>query len=371
MQLSLKNGSTSPAASGWVVGSNRGMALLITLTVIALLIVVSLELNRRARNTVFTAAAARDRFALSQMLISGMHAAMAMLVEDRRQTVVDSIQEEWADPDKVTAVLQNLTFDEGQLAVRIGDERSRIQVNALVDFPEGRNFDVYQPDLLRRFLRAALLAQEPSEDTDPVNTIVNSLKDWLDSGDDDAITGLTGAESDYYQDLDPSYSTRNGPLPHIAELLQVKGVTPQLYYGSEEVSGIADFLTVHGMTAGTGNGATYDGRININTAEPAVLVALLAEADADLATAIDEYRLAKKGEAFAHDLANSQWYRDVPGAGDIRIEEALITVRSDIFRITASAGLRDMQMGLNAVVERQMDPETTQIRCRILSLELY
>ena len=347
------------------------MALLITLTVITLLIVVSLELNRRARNTVFSAAAARDRFALSQMLISGMHAAMAMLVEDRRETQIDSLQEDWADPEKVATVLQDLTFDEGQLAVRISDERSRIQVNALVNFPEGRNFDVYQPDLWRRFLRAALLAQEQSEDTDPVNTIVNSLKDWLDSGDDDAITGLTGAESDYYQDLDPPYLARNGPLPHIAELMQVQGVTPQLFFGSEEVPGIAEFLTVHGMTAGSGNGAAFDGRVNINTAELPVLVALLAETDADLATAIDEYRLATKGDVFAHDLANAQWYRNVPGAGDIRIEEALITVRSDVFRITASAGLRDMQMDLTAVVERQLDPQTTQIRCRILSLELY
>jgi general secretion pathway protein K len=346
------------------------MALLITLTVITLLIVVSLELNRRARNTVFAAAATRDRFALSQMLISGMHAGIAMLVEDRRQTPIDSLQEDWADPEKVTALVQALDFEDGKMELQITDERSRIQVNALVRFPEGRDFDVYQPNLWRRFLTGALLAREETEVADPVNTIVNSLKDWLDSGDDDAVTGLTGAESDYYQDLEPSYNARNGPLPHLAELLQVKGVTPELYYGSEEIPGISEFLSVFGMTAGSGNGATFDGQININTAELPVLAALLAETDAELATAIEAYRLEKKGEVFANDLSNVQWYRNVPGAGNVQIEEALITVRSDLFRISAIAALQEMSMALTAVVRREIDPRTGQIHCRILSLEL-
>ena len=347
------------------------MALLITLTVIALLLVVSLELNRRSRNTVFAAAATRDRFGLSQMLLSGMHAAIAMLVEDRRQTQVDSLQEDWADPEKVAALLAEMAFEEGQLAVQISDERSRIQVNALVTFPEGRDFDVYQPNLWRRFLRIAFLAQEQPEESDPVNTIVNSLKDWLDSGDDDAITGLTGAESDYYQDLDPPYAARNGPLTHIDELLQVQGVSPELFFGTEDVPGIAEFLTVSGMTAGGEDGFTFDGQININTAELPVLGALLAESDAPLATAIDEYRLEKNGDVFLHDLSDAQWYKDVPGAGDIQIEEALITVRSDFFRITASAALQEMTMGLTAVVKRGIDPRSGQIQCRVLSLELY
>ena len=36
--------------------------------------------------------------------------------------------------------MQAVAFVDGQLEVRISDERSRIQVNALVRFPEGRDF---------------------------------------------------------------------------------------------------------------------------------------------------------------------------------------------------------------------------------------
>ncbi len=48
--------------------------------------------------------------------------------------------------------------------------------------------------------------------------IINSLKDWLDSGDDDAITGLSGAESDYYEGLEPPYSCKNGPMDNLGEV---------------------------------------------------------------------------------------------------------------------------------------------------------
>ncbi len=202
------------------------MALLITLAVITLLVVTTMELNRRARATVISTAAVRDRHRLSEMLASGVNVAMAMLVEDKKNTTADSIQEDWADPEKVKSLLESIPFDEGKLEVSISDELSRIQVNALVKFPDSHTFNEKQVGLWDRFLKLAFLAYEPPDEIDPANTIINSLKDWLDSGDDDAITGLTGAESDYYLDLDPPYSIRNGPLTHLNELLLVKGSYP-------------------------------------------------------------------------------------------------------------------------------------------------
>jgi len=77
------------------------MALLITLSVITVLIAASLELNRRARVSVFSAAATRDRHTLSTMALSGINLAMAVLVKDKMESEIDSIQENWADPDKM------------------------------------------------------------------------------------------------------------------------------------------------------------------------------------------------------------------------------------------------------------------------------
>ncbi|WP_172683931.1 type II secretion system protein GspK [Desulfosarcina cetonica] len=68
-----------------------------------------------------------------------------------------------------------------------------------------------------RLLEHVFSLFEAQPDSDP-NMIINSLKDWLDSGDDDAITGLSGAESDYYEGLEPPYSCKNGPMDNLGEV---------------------------------------------------------------------------------------------------------------------------------------------------------
>jgi len=354
-----------------VLDDKRGIALLITLTVITLLIAATVELNRRARASVYATAAARDRLILSQILMSGVHVAFAMLVEDKKDNQIDSLQEDWANEEKIETLLKALELGEGELTVRISDERSRIQVNALVNFPEGQTFDVHQPIIWRKLLRAAFLDYEHPDESDPVNTIVNSLKDWLDSGDDDAITGLTGAESDYYQDLDPPYACRNGPFAHLSEMLQVKGITPELFYGRQDVTGISDYLTISGMSDDGSGNFTFNGKININTAEIPVLMTLLPEETQDLALAIHEYRLEKSEETFAHDLSDANWYKNVPGAGDLDIAPELITTSSDLFRVEASASLNDQKLTATVVVQREKDSETGRFRCRVLSWDQY
>ena len=354
------------SAPKWL-NDNSGMALLITLTVITLLVAVTLELNRRARATVHAAAKTRDRLVISEMLTSGVHAAMAMLAEDKNNSEIDSVQEDWADPEKVSTMIESVAPEEGKLTVAISDERSRIQVNALVKFPEGREFQIPQPTLWNRYLKMAFLAYELEAESDQINTIINSVKDWLDTGDDDAITGLSGAESDYYQDLDPGYPARNGPFTDLSEMLQVKGMMPEFFYGNEELPGLSNYLTVGVMTANQRGRFTFDGKININTADLPVLAALLEEEDRELAEAIYDYRMAKTDETFVHDLSASTWYQDVPGAGDIDIDPAAITTKSDFFRIDAQASLHEVNMTASVLIKREKDAENGEIRCRVLS----
>ena len=58
--------------------------------------------------------------------------------------------------------------------------------------------------------------------------IADAILDWIDTDDDEREFG---AEADYYQQLTPPYTAKNGPLDTIEELLLVRGVTPQLLYG--------------------------------------------------------------------------------------------------------------------------------------------
>jgi hypothetical protein len=60
--------------------------------------------------------------------------------------------------------------------------------------------------------------------------LVAALLDWRDE-DSDIRPG--GAEDEYYTNLIPAYTTKNGPLDTIEEVLQVKGWTAAMLYGED------------------------------------------------------------------------------------------------------------------------------------------
>lgn len=345
-----------------ILKNNHGIALLITLSIITILISVSLELSRNARLAVITTAAARDRLTLLHISSSGINAAMAMLIKDKKESEIDSIQEGWADPEKIIEVINDISFEDGKVEVSISDELSRIQANAMVRFPEGRDSNNAQMFMWDRFLSFFISQDDLFEEIEP-RTIINSVKDWLDSGDDDTITGLNGAESDYYQSLDPPYSCRNGQLTYLDELVLIRGITSDFFYGDGERPGISRYMTIYGIT----DSGTYEGKININTAELPVLTALLPSGNEHLAQAIFDYRQEKTDSEYIHDLSSSTWYKRVPGCSGINIEEGLITTSSDFFRILSIATLQEMEMTTTAIVQRIKDNESGKWRCKILS----
>lgn len=339
---------------------------MITISITTILVAAALEYNRRSRFAVTSAAIARNRITLSQIAASGIQAAMALLVKDKMESQVDSLQEDWANPEKIEELLQAIPFEDGTVSVVISDEMAKIQVNALVNFPQSNEFNESQVMLWDRFLRNLRSEDELQDDSDPT-AIVNSVKDWLDSGDDDAITGLTGAESSYYQYLDPPYSCRNGPILDMEELLMIKGITPEIFYGSEESAGISKFMTVHGAAADPNSPVSFAGSININTAELPVLVALLPSENVQAVEALLEYRQEALLQEEGYDFSNPTWYKDVLGFADVNIDRNLITVSSDIFRIESTATLYEAKLTITAVVQRKTEPESGKWLCEVLS----
>jgi general secretion pathway protein K len=350
--------------------NNQGIALLITISVTTILVAAALEYNRRARFAVISTAAVRDHFTMSNMAVSGVYAAMALLVKDKSESDFDSLQEDWANSEKIDEILQEILFEKGKLSVTITDELSKIQVNALVSFPDSRVFNKAQVILWDRYLRLIGSEEQLKEESDPV-AIVNSVKDWLDSGDDDATTGLSGAESNYYEDLDPPYASRNGPIPDLTELLLIKGITPELYYGSEETPGLSQYMTVHGMRLGTGTTFNWPGRININTADLPVLAALLGIENAEVAQTLYDFRQEIEAGKDINDISSTKWYKEIPGLGDIAMDPKLITTSSDVFRIESEAALDNIKSYVTAIVQRIQTPQSGKWTCKVLSWQMY
>jgi general secretion pathway protein K len=166
-----------------------------------------------------------------------------------------------------------------------------------------------------------------------IDEIVDSIKDWIDA--DEEVTG-SGAESSYYASLDPPYSAKNAQLDCIEELLMVKGITKEIFYGTKEKPGLAKYVT-----------ADSDGLININTAPKMVLRSLADGITAELADKLDEYR-TKEG----NDLSSPQWYKQVPGMADVNIPQGLITVKSNYFKIISTGKMNNMSKTITGIVQR-------------------
>lgn len=371
MKILSDAGSGKTAAETGTIGllkDNRGIALLITLTVITVLVAASIELHKRKRTAIVASAAVRDRITLIPMAESGIHAAMGMLVRDRIDSETDTIQEDWANPTKIKAVLGDIPFEAGNLEVIISDERGRVQLNALVALP-GNDFNPNQFHLWDRLLGYVKQSDETLSDVDP-NAIINSLKDWIDDGDDEAITGLTGAESSYYESLEPPYTCRNAPLDHLGDLSRINGITAQLLRVGEGQVNILEYLTVHGAVPVDGGTYTYDGKININTAPLAVLAAILPEDYDGFAPTIVDYRIEKSGDQYVNSLTGLEWYKNVPGLEDLSIKSELITNVTDIFRISSTASLNGRDQTVEAIVQREKGKKTGKWRCRILRWQM-
>jgi general secretion pathway protein K len=355
------------------IRDQRGVALLITLSVTTLLVTMALEYNRRARYAVIAAAAARDYLTMTEMASAGVQVAMAILAKDKAQNDTDTPMDDWADPVKIAEVLAAYPFEAGQLSLVIEDELGKIQVNALVNQPNGQQFNESQRTLWERFLQyygdRKELKLDLRDDSEP-QAILNSLKDWMDSGDDDAITGLSGAETSYYRDREPPYPSRNGPLTDLSELLLVKGITPELYYGTREIPGIARYLTVYGMDPGEGTSFTFPGRINLTTAELPVLFALMPSENRDLVETIDELRRDIAAGKQTVDLKTPNWLNQIPGMADIKLDPKLITMSSDTFRVESTAALHDATTTITAIVQRVPAAQSGKWGCRLLSWQV-
>jgi general secretion pathway protein K len=319
------------------LSDNRGMALLITIMIISLLIAITVQFNRTVRQNYFASAAQLDGQYLRMIARSGVSFASAILESDGMSNEYDTLLESWAtiDSDSFAGF-----FNRGTLKIELTDFSGRLQVNSLVqEGSEGQESeDEQNANENREILNRLLLSGNFEVDGETeAQEIVDSLIDWLDT---DERESDFGAEESYYQSLENPYGCRNGSIVAIEELLLVKGMTPNLLFGSEDRAGLADFLTVHGT----------DGKININTAPVEILQAMHPLMTDEIARNLDEYR-AEEGNAAS--LENSEWYKSVPGwPGDIVLPEKSLSTVSSYFQLISEGQFHDQRRRLTAVLWR-------------------
>ncbi|MCL2669658.1 MAG: type II secretion system minor pseudopilin GspK [Syntrophaceae bacterium] len=316
------------------LANRRGVALIIMLLMVSLIVAVTVQFNRASRDEIYDAANLGEGIRLYYVARSGFHAGQALLLADRN--AFDGLTELWADT-RMLSLHSESFFDGASFRLRIEDEEGKIPINHLVSASGAVNAPLR--DLLLRLLTGPHFRLG----SDQGLALLEAIKDWIDQ--DDAVTGAGGAEGAYYAGLPHPYRAKNAPLDCIEELLMIKGITREFFYGAGDSPGLADCLTVFG-----------EGKVNVNTAPLPVLLALAEEMTPELVDALDAYRRDP-----SHDLADVNWYLKIPRATGLNFPPGLLAVRSETFKVTVLALQGAMTKRVTGVVQRNSDRRKTTL----------
>jgi len=239
--------------------NQRGIALLLTLVILALLVAVIIEFDYGTKVNLITAANFRDAVQATYLAKSGIAAARAVLKDDAKQpetSKYDALTEFWARPFPPYPV------GEGSVSVVITDEAGKIDINRMGDKRSQVREDTKA--MVTRLLD--VLEIPPGE----IGPIVDAIKNWVDP-----INVNDCSENAYYQSQDPPYRCKQAPMDSLSELQLVKGVTPEIYQK------IRPYLTTVSVPSTP---------ININTADLPVLQSLDDNMDYNTAVCIQDHR---------------------------------------------------------------------------------
>lgn len=295
-----------------LVVSRRGISLVVVLWVLALLMIMATELVYTVRVDSLTASNFRDETIAQALAVSGIKMGIAEVVKPYKFVVLDNdgkVSFVMSD-DGMREAIRAYDLGEGRVEYSIEDESGKLNLNKVAREP-----------LVNIFRDSGVEGSE-------LDTIVDSILDWRDLNHEHH---LNGAESDYYSSLPRPYGAKDGPFDTIEELLLVKGMKPEIFYGSEGTSAregnestvsdfkcVAEHLTVWG-----------EGRINVNTASKEVLEAFFGKGRA--------YEILLRRE--------TEGYHRIPHSGGI--------VSSGYFTIISTGIVRGISFRIRAAVEKR------------------
>jgi len=240
-----------------IVLAEKGVALIMVLWVMAILSVVALEFSFAMRTEINITKNYKEDLERYAMAEGGVQREITELIyknDARLQQVkktlsleeISSEQKEWVADGRAYP----LPFDQGSCEIRIMSEAGKVNINIVSEV------------VLRKIIGQLGLEGEARD------VVVDSILDWRDPDD---FYRANGAENDYYLSLKEPYYCKNGNLDSIEELLLIRGITPDLFYGkkgtpegeegSGDRAGLKDIFSIYAPGE----------QVDINSATPLVL----------------------------------------------------------------------------------------------------
>jgi general secretion pathway protein K len=261
----------------------------------------------------------------------------------------DSLNQIWAGGPgglgETNGVLSGFSLND----IPVGGGRISLKI---VDLERKVNINTANPMQLQQVLTVM------GVNADSISMVADSIEDWINP---ESAPRPAGAESDYYQGLIPPYYAKNAPMDDPSELLLIKGVTPEMYWGgSAEDHAPAAFQHKLGFGNAPGEAPNYpfglkdvftpisSGKININTADANVLQTLPG-VDAQVAADIIKQRNGPDGQGSTPFVNPGQLTAVDPQlAQDVQ----LCDVRSRTFEVHITAQIGNYQREYVAILWR-------------------
>lgn len=281
---------------------NEGVALILTLLFVVLLTVLVVEFAYEAQVEASYSLNAGNDFEARLAARSAVYKGISILENDRLQSELgaedgtvspaDSRFSSWALPGEFEPL------NDAVMRASISDEFGKINLNALVDYSTGERF-------VREQLRLALVqffttrGTTAEAEVDP-EALVDAIIDWLD--EDEEVDG-NGAESEFYEASENPYPCKNGPMDSLDELLLIKGMTTDLYFGARGVDPpqvpLSEFLTVHG---------DWLGRVNPNT--------VYIDLETEVSEVLEAYSIGWVDAGYVQEVNYEQMIQDMLSVED-------------------------------------------------------
>ena len=309
------------------------MALFMVLWVLILLSGIATEFCFAMRTEVNMVRNFKEQTEAYYIALAGLNRAVYELLRnesspEKKKLLADENEEtaETSSRWRMNTDIPSVPFAGGQFKVRIGNEAGKVNINT-ADEP-----------VLKMMLNGFDLEEQEK------SIIVDSIMDWRDEND---LHRLNGAENDYYQSLPKPYDCKNGDFDAIEELLMIRGITPEIFYGG--LKNIVTAFKDDGSTRGKirrRSGKADGSKICINAAPRAMLLSLPQMTDG-LAQSIIDFR--KEADFKTLGEVSTLLGADVYGA----ISRHITLTPSSYYEIESSGSIIDSRtrQGISATVE--------------------
>jgi type II secretory pathway component PulK len=186
-----------------------GLVLIAVMWIMIVLTVIVAVVAQASRIDTRTSLSAAERIRCKWALRAGMETAIAVLNDDKNYNYTDTFDDLWYyDPED----FNNFDLGSCSYSTEVIDECGKLNINTVTK---------------KQLTSLPGMTEE----------IANSILDWRDK-DDKIRPG--SAEAGYYINLPYPYYIRNAPFRTIRELLLVKDVTDDLFYGSDGENAVLD-----------------------------------------------------------------------------------------------------------------------------------